>query len=113
MEAVSVDMNEKTGDNYKFNFTVVGSDSTCQVIIFYQPSTDTRELVTETCEIAVIQKAGWGKENIKQDKVALDLLESVYFNTTPISKEQLNLRCAHRMEVVTVDTLERMGDNYK
>jgi len=83
---------DTTGQNYKYNFTVRGSNHTCQVIIFWQPWTETRILLTESCESAVK----------RQQLAELNLLDKLYFKSSYVRRADLQILSSTRHSMSSI-----------
>jgi len=113
LELVRVEQQVVAGMNYRYHFNVVGTNSQCQVTVFDQWWTETREILLDTCtsvagsrgdDVAVpFLDGGWEEANTNDLEVS-SLLEEVYYPQS-VGKEYLTLLKVERQVV--------SGTNYK
>jgi len=95
LELTHIEHQVVAGMNYRYHFNVVGTNAQCQVTIFEQSWTNTREVILDTCASAASKRAivpydgNWGEAEL--DESAAALLEEFYFPSTNILAEDLEL----------------------
>jgi len=106
LELVRVERQVVAGMNYRYHFNVVGTNAQCQVLIFEQSWTKTRQVLLDTCltvagslgdDVAVPFTGGWGPSDVNDPALAV-ILEEFYFPGSVVGAEQLQMvRAEHQV----------------
>ena len=107
---VKVETQVVAGINYRMTFEIPATDGTCEVVIFTQEWTNTKEVTSDTCEDAIVVAAtqsmpgGWGDGDI-HEPAYLELFNEVYLSSSDVDAEDL--------ELTRIETQVVAGMNYR
>merc|ERR1711884_195154 len=102
LELTHIERQVVAGMNYRYHFNIVGTNAQCQVTIYEQSWTNTREVILDTCmsagDRAIVPYDGnWGQAELNESAAAL--LEEFYFPSTNLLAEELELVKVERQVV--------------
>jgi len=103
VELVSVYRQIVAGVNYKYNFNVKSTQTSCQVVIFYQSWTNTREVLSENCEAAPKSKraitGGWNDIDVDDEAYSGREILNFYLESVNSNEQELELISVQRKVV--------------